>query len=229
MGRQSSGRVGKLIADFRYWILRCLAGSQRVVNGEKAPMSAVDLEARLTSIVRQSEWFWAALVATRSLKLTSWCIGAGAVRNLVWDELHAFRTPSALSDIDVAYFDSTDFSAARDARFKLRLTDMLPGVRWEVTNQAAVRLWFERTFGHPVSPLGSLEESVASWPEFATSVGVVLRDDDSVDVIAPHGLDDLFSMVIRRNPRRVSVETYRKRVAEKQYRKRWPRVVIVPC
>ncbi|QVN23880.1 nucleotidyltransferase family protein [Burkholderia pyrrocinia] len=192
-------------------------------------MSAANLEARLTSIARQSAWFWPALVAARSLNLSSWCIGAGVIRNLVWDELHAFRTPSALSDIDVAYFDSTDFSAARDASLKRCLTDMLPGVPWEVTNQATVHLWFERTFGHPVPPLGSLEDAVASWPEFATSVGIVLRDDDSVDVIAPHGLDDLFSMVIRRNPQRVSVDTYRKRVAEKQYRKRWPQVVVVPC
>ncbi|MCY3620177.1 MAG: hypothetical protein OXH68_00525 [Gammaproteobacteria bacterium] len=34
-------------------------------------------------------------------------------------------------------------------------------------------------------------------------------------------------MVVRRNPRRVSVETYRKRIAEKMYSKRWPRVNVV--
>ncbi|MFJ1211581.1 nucleotidyltransferase family protein [Burkholderia pyrrocinia] len=192
-------------------------------------MSAADLEARLASIARQSTWFWPALVAARSLNLSSWCIGAGAIRNLVWDALHAFQTPSTLSDIDVAHFDLTDLSATRDARLQRRLIDTLPCVPWEVTNQAAVHVWFERTFGYPVSPLDSLEDAVASWQEFATSVGLVLRDDDSVGVIAPHGLDDLFSMVVRRNPQRVSVDTYRKRVEEKQYRKRWPRVVVVPC
>jgi hypothetical protein len=47
-----------------------------------------------------------ALVAVRGLGLASWCIGAGAVRNLVWDALHDKVTPSELADIDVAYFDA---------------------------------------------------------------------------------------------------------------------------
>ena len=74
-----------------------------------------------------------------------------------------------------------------------------------------------------------LEAAVASWPEYATSVGLTLRADDSMDVIAPHGLDDLFSLVVRRNPARVSVATYRQRVAEKRYAQRWPKVRVVPC
>ncbi|WP_321903761.1 nucleotidyltransferase family protein [Paraburkholderia tropica] len=99
----------------------------------------------------------------------------------------------------------------------------------EVTNQAAVHTWFEAVFCHPVSPLASLEDAVAAWPEFATSVGLTLLDDGTIDVITPHGLDDLFAMVVRRNPARVSVDTYRKRIEQKQYRKRWPHVTIVPC
>ncbi|WP_429433771.1 nucleotidyltransferase family protein [Paraburkholderia sp. GAS33] len=181
------------------------------------------------TIARETTWFWAALVSVRSLKLRSWCIGAGAVRNLVWDSLHDLRTPSALSDVDVAHFDASDLSAERDAEIQHRLTNLHPFAPWEVTNQAAVHIWFEATFGHPVSPLISLEAAIASWPEFATSVGITLRDDDSIDIIAPYGLDDLFAMVVRRNPARVSVDTYRKRVEQKQYQKRWPRVMVVPC
>jgi hypothetical protein len=189
-------------------------------------MSSNDLEARLITIARESTWFWSALVAVRSLNLPAWCIGAGAVRNLVWDRLHDVRTPSSLPDIDVAYFDASDLSAERDAQIQRRLSDVHPSVPWEVTNQAAVHTWFEATFGYPVSPLVSLEDGVASWPEFATSVGITLRDDDSINVIAPYGLDDLFAMVIRRNPARASIETYRKRVEQKQYQKRWPRVIV---
>jgi len=66
-------------------------------------------------------------------------------------------------------------------------------------------------------------------PEYATSVGITLRTDGQLDVIAPHGLEDLFSRVIRRNPTRVSVENYRRRLAQKRYAERWPRVLIVPC
>jgi len=46
-------------------------------------------------------------------------------------------------------------------------------------------------------------------------------------VIAPYGLHDLFGMVVRRNPVRVSVATYRERVASKRYARRWPRVTVV--
>ncbi|WP_100227828.1 nucleotidyltransferase family protein [Cupriavidus basilensis] len=191
-------------------------------------MPSTDLEGRLVTIARESTWFRPALVAVRSLNLPSWCIGAGAVRNLVWDSLHDFQAPSALSDIDVAHFDASDLSAERDAEIQRRLTNIHPSP-WEVTNQAAVHTWFEATFGHSVVPLDSLEDAVASWPEFATSVGLTLRDDDSIDVIAPHGLDDLFSMVVRRNPTRVSVDTYRRRIEQKQYQRRWPRATVVPC
>jgi hypothetical protein len=188
-----------------------------------------ELRERLVAIVRESGWLMPALCAVRELGLSSWCIGAGAVRNLVWDELHGFETPSALPDVDMAYFDAADLSPKRDAELQARLSQRLPGIPWEVTNQAAVHQWFEDYFGHPVEPLASLRDAVASWPEFATSVGVTLLADGSIDVIAPHGLDDLFAVVVRRNPTRVSVDTYRQRVAQKQYAERWPKVTVVPC
>lgn len=169
-----------------------------------------------------------ALVAVRGLGLVSWCIGAGAIRNLVWDALHDKATPSELADIDVAYFDADCLAPQQDANLQNRLTAIAPGVPWEVTNQAAVHLWFEEYFGHAVPPLASLAEAVASWPEYATSVGLRLEADDSITVIAPHGLEDLFGCVVQRNPTRVSLDTYRQRTAQKRYATRWPKVQIVP-
>lgn len=184
-------------------------------------------EQRLATIALKTQWFVEALTAVHSLNLSSWCIGAGAVRNLVWDHLHGYKSPSALSDIDVAYFDATDTSAQHDARLQRELNAILPAAPWEVTNQAGVHHWFEHYFGHAVEPLESLEDAVASWPEYATSVGISLLEDGSLKVIAPHGLDDLFAMVVRRNPVRVSVATYRQRVEQKRYMERWPHVRVV--
>lgn len=188
-----------------------------------------ELHVRLIAIASGSEWFMSSLRAARQLQLSSWCIGAGAVRNLVWDALHEFPTPTKLPDIDVAYFDESCFTPERDSQLQQRLTEILPGTPWEVTNQAGVHHWFEDYFGHPVPALHSLEEALASWPEYATSVGLRLEPDDSISVIAPHGLDDLFAMVIRHNPTRVSINTYSQRVAQKRYTERWPKVVVVPC
>jgi hypothetical protein len=184
-------------------------------------------EARLVALARATPWFMQALGHVRALGLPAWCVGAGAVRNLVWDALHGHAAPSALADVDVAHFDADDLSPEHDAHLQRRLVAAAPDTPWEVTNQAGVHLWFEQHFGHAVAPLRSLDEAVASWPEFATAVGLRLGEDDRLHVIAPHGLDDLFAMVVRRNPARVSLETYRERVASKRYAQRWPRVTVI--
>ncbi len=182
---------------------------------------------RLVALVGATPWFMQALAHVRALRLRAWCVGAGAVRNLVWDALHGHATPSMLADVDVAHFDAANLACEHDALLQRRLQSLAPSVPWEVTNQAGVHLWFEQYFGHAVAPLESLEAAVASWPEFATCVGLRLDDDDALHVIAPHGLGDLFGMVVRRNPARVSVGTYRERVASKRYARRWPRVRVI--
>lgn len=180
---------------------------------------------RVAALVREAPWFMAALRAGRELGLARWCIGAGALRNLVWDALHGQpRTP--LADVDFAYFCASDLDPARDAALQRRLLALCPDLPWEVTNQAGVHLWFERHFGHAVEPLRSLHEAIASWPEPATAVGVWLDDRDALHVIAPHGLADLLGMRVRRNPVRVSEQTYRERCLSKRYAERWPQVIV---
>jgi len=188
-----------------------------------------ELSQRLVAMVRESVRLMDALSAVRELKLDSWCIGAGAVRTLVWDTLHAFEAPSQLEDIDVVYFDASAASTRHDTALERTLCLRRPGIRWEVTNQASVHQWFETHFGQAVRPLHSLEEGVSTWPEYATCVGVTLRCDDSIGVVAPHGLDDLFDLRVRHNPLRASAETYRQRVSAKRFGERWPRVCVVPA
>jgi hypothetical protein len=128
--------------------------------------------------------------------------------------------------VDLVYFCAADLSPARDAALQRSLAEQLPELPWEVINQAGVHLWFEAHFGHAVEPLQSLADAIATWPEPATAVGVWLDGDDVLHVIAPHGLGDLLGMRVRRNPARVSVQTYRERCAAKRYEARWPRVVV---
>ena len=188
---------------------------------------AEELEQALRRIIQNTPWFMHALRAVRSVAPPEACIGSGAVRNAVWDALHAYSAPSFLADVDVAYFDPDDLSEATEERYEKRLKKLRPDLTWDVKNQAAVHLWFHKVFGHEVEPLRSMRDAVATWPETALAVAVGLRADGAITIAAPLGLDDLFSMVVRRNPRRVSVETYQRRIAEKMYSKRWPRVRIV--
>lgn len=188
------------------------------------------LAQRLEGLLRGSPGFMQALRAVRGLGLARACIGAGAVRNLVWDHLHGRPTPQTANelnaaDIDVAYFDAGE-ARHGDQRHQAWLAQQWPDLPWEVTNQAHVHHWFEAHFGHPVAPLESLHDAVASWPEYATCVAVALDGDERLQLIAPWGLDDLFGLRVRRNPQRVSLQTYRQRCASKRYTERWPGVQV---
>jgi uncharacterized protein len=168
-----------------------------------------------------------ALALVRDSGLPEAVIGAGAVRNLVWDHLHGYAVPTEVRDIDVAFFDPSDLTHERDTEAERTLRAMAPELPWQAKNQAAVHTWFARKFGYAVEPLTSIEDAVATWPETATCVALALLADDTLRVVAPYGLDDLFGMVLRRNPRRVTLAEFRRRVATKRIAETWPRVRVI--
>ncbi len=168
------------------------------------------------------------LKAARDCDPPDWWIGAGVLRDLVWDELHEGFKPTNVKDVDLAFFDASDLRRERDMEVEVALQRRLPTVPWEAKNQAAVHMWYERRFGFAVEPLTSSADGVATWPETATAVAVRLTTANDLQVTAPCGLDDLLNGVCRRNPRRVSVHEYHRRVEAKQVLTRWPRIVVVP-
>jgi len=185
----------------------------------------VKLEQRLLELVQGEHWLMDALRYARSLGLPDWCLGAGVLRNLVWDHLHGHPQATPAADLDLCFHDPQNLSAARDAA----LQRLRPAIPWEVSNQAGVHLWFDAHFGHAVEPLRSLEHALSTWPETATAVGVRLEANERLTVLAPFGLEDLFAGVVRRNPARVSVATYLHRVQSKRYAERWPGLQILPA
>jgi hypothetical protein len=182
------------------------------------------LEERLKQVVLADPDLMGILRAVRQLELPSWVVGAGAIRNLVWDHLHGHPEPTPPNDIDVAFFDPDDLSSKREQDAEGRLGDAVPNVKWDVTNQARVHLWYEEKFGYPISPLLSLDEGVATWPETATAVGVRLLWNEVLEVVAPLGLEDLFDLILRRNSRQVTQEIFVRRVEEKRFLETYPRL-----
>jgi hypothetical protein len=169
-----------------------------------------------------------ALEAARTVGATEWAIGAGAVRDQVWSRLHGREHESAPRDVDLVFFDPSDLTPEHDRRVTDALRQQAPDVTWEAVNQAAVHHWYERRFGVPVAPLPNVEAGIATWPETCTAVAVRLDERDRLHVIAPYGLDDLFQLIVRHNPARVTVEQFHARVRDKRWLERWPRLRVVP-
>ncbi|MBC8507125.1 MAG: nucleotidyltransferase family protein [Chloroflexi bacterium] len=167
------------------------------------------------------------LDAVRECAPPDWFVGAGIIRNIVWDYLQEYERPTPVRDIDVAYYDPDDLTPERDISIQRELTDCLPGIPWEVTNQAAVHLWYEKVFGNAVPALTSIEEAISTWPETATCIGVRLLVNNELVIVAPYGLEDLFQMILRRNPKRVSKEQFRRRVEERAPTEKWPKVRVI--
>ena len=186
-----------------------------------------ELEARLVALVRCSPALMRALRAARAVDPPDWLIGAEVIRDRVWDHLHGFTRPVPAKDLDLGFFEPVSLGSERERSVQGALTAQAPDLAWDVTNHAAVHLWYPQVFGVQVDPLTSISDAVATWPETATAIGIRLLADDTIHVVAPCGLDDLFALICRRNPRRAASEQYRRRVENKQIAKHWPRVRIL--
>src|SRR4029079_779005 len=114
---------------------------------------------------------------------------------------HGFGSTYGIDDYDLVYFDRDDVTAAGESAIEAGVLAALAGARGakvDVTNEARVHMWYERSFGRPLAPYRSTEHAIATRPTTATSVGV-RRDEGGLVVCAPFGLADLFAMVVRPN------------------------------
>lgn len=121
-------------------------------------------EDELRAILRGNRWFMEVLTAVRHCGPPNWVVGAGVIRNIVWDHLQGYVTPTPVKDVDVPFFDPSDVSRERDAALERQLHEAMPSAPWEVTNQAGVHLWYEARFGYPIRPAVSIEDAVGMWP-----------------------------------------------------------------
>ena len=159
------------------------------------------------------------LRAVRTLALPDWCIAAGFVRNRVWDHLHGIVPAREPVDIDVLYFDAGDLSKEREIAHEGRLDGLLPGLPWQVRNQARMHVWKD------LPPHRDTADAMIYWLETVTAVGVRLEDDDSLTVVAPLGTDDLLGLRCRPTAfGRTRRLEYEARIDAKRWREMWPKV-----
>ena len=174
----------------------------------------------IADIIAQDPVAMKQLRAARELALPDWCIAAGFVRNRVWDHLHGI-TPARLPvDIDVLYFDATDTGTQREVEFEAALERLLPGLPWQVRNQARMHV-VKKNF----PPHRDTAHAMTFWLETVTPIGVRLEADDSLSVIAPLGTDDLLKLRCRPTEfGRLRRSEYDERIASKRWSELWPKV-----
>lgn len=146
-------------------------------------------------------------------------IGAGFIRDAVWDALHG--RPWAASwrdggDVDLLYFEPSDISAAAERPIEVRLRKAAPEIPWSVKNQARMHL------RNGDAPYRDMADALFQWLETATAIAARL-EGERVALLAPHGVDDLLGLTLRATPSGLGKpEAFEERVGAKKWLKRWP-------
>lgn len=174
--------------------------------------------ARIAAILEASRTHRDALQALALAGPRHAWIGAGFVRNAVWDTLSGVAPSTAgLADIDVVHWDDS----SSDTAFEDALHAARPGLPWSITHQRGMAA----ANGH--GAYRDVADALAHWPETATAVAARLVAG-RVEVLAPLGLDDLMAMAVRPGPAHAARPgVVRDRLRAKGWRIRWPALRIV--
>ena len=191
-----------------------------------AGLSAIEQKKALEQIIRSQPMLMELLAELREFSLPDWLLVSGAIYNNVWNFLTERPFMRGVKDFDVFYFDDADLSyGAEDEvikRAERRFAHLPAPV--EVRNQARVHLWYEEKFRQKFSPLTSSAEMLSRFASKTHAVGVRLEANDTISIVAPFGLDDIFSFRIVPNYRldnRAAHEAKAKRAKQN-----WPELVV---
>ncbi len=179
------------------------------------------IEKDILELIKQDEWMMRILKITRDLHLPDCWIGAGFVRNKIWDHLHGYNKRTPLNDIDIIYFDPTNLDESVENTIQDKLAAIDSTVQWSVTNQARMHLESNEP------PYSSSEHALSLWPETPTAVAVRLTDVNELELSAPHGIGDLVNLSVNSTPHwRKKPEAYEARLAKKNWQATWPKLKI---
>ena len=203
---------------------------------------------RVCDIVQADSQRMSCLHALEHLQLPQGYIGAGFLRNAIWDSLHQKSTSTPLNDVDVIYFDADNTQRSKDTFYETQLNEVLPQVKWQVKNQARMHV----LHGH--APYKNCEEAISYWIEKETCVAIALSTADSValsasasgsssangkarlrssfetagsfEILAPFGLQANFAGTISINPKYPRPDVFNERLQDKRWCEIWPTLTV---
>ncbi|MER9891073.1 nucleotidyltransferase family protein [Mesorhizobium sp. M0119] len=179
-------------------------------------------------IVSKDALIHEALVRARGLYLPDWLIVSGALYNGVWNHLTGKHSGYGIRDVDLFYFDESDLSYEAEDLVIRRAAKQFEGLTLpvEVRNQARVHLWYEARFGEAYPRLASSAEALSWFASKTHAVGVRFDAAGQLDLVAPFGLDDIFSFRITPNRALNNQRTHEAKAARAQ--EHWPQISVVP-
>lgn len=160
-----------------------------------------------------------ALQVVQQLDLQDCWIGAGFIRNRVWDYLHGLATPIEQSDVDVIFYDNTDTSLEYEKAIENKLNTAYPHFPWSVKNQARMKLKYNHNYSTSF-------KAISFWPETATCIAARLNNHNTMEIIAPYGCDDLLNLILRPSPN-IDPSVFINRIQEKNWLKVWTKLKVV--
>ncbi len=179
-------------------------------------------EQDILDLVARDSWMMGVLRVARSMHLPDWMIGAGFVRNKVWDHLHGY--PQRIvdtADIDLIYYDDNDVSQASERACDVQLHEQFDAP-WSCKNQARMHEKHGRTEQYKNST-----EALSEWVETPTCVAVRLEDDNTLTLFAPHGITDLVNLAVRPTPcQRGDLAHFYERIESKRWLTKWPKLRV---
>jgi uncharacterized protein len=162
------------------------------------------------------------------LGLDDWWLVAGVLVQTVWNRLTGRPAGTGIRDADLFYLDRDTSWDAEDAviRRGAALFGDLP-VPVEIRNEARVHLWYADRFAAPAPPpFRSCTEAIDRFAAVCCSVGVTTDPAGRPRVYAPHGLADLFDLVVRPNRAQAPRHVYESKAA--RWRQHWPELTVLP-
>ncbi len=168
------------------------------------------------------------LAGAAAMGLPGWYLVAGCLYQTVWNVVTGQPPEAGILDYDLAYFEASDLSwAAEDAviRAGAEVFAGLP-VPVQIRNQARVHLWYEQKFGIPCPPYPSSEAAIDTYEATTACLGVRLEPDGRWRIYAPHGLSDVFNLVVRPNPVLAPRHVYEAKT--ERWRRQWPSLTVLP-
>jgi hypothetical protein len=190
------------------------------------PRVGVPGEERFLEIVLADPTVRAVLDRAPELGVRDWWLTAGALFQTVWNALTGRPPGTGIRDADLFYFDADTSWAAEDTviRAGAELFAGLP-VPVEIRNEARVHLWYAERFGTPAPAFRDCADAIDSFAAVCCAVAVTV-EDGRPRVYAPFGLDDLFALVVRPNPRLAPRQVYDAKVA--RWSRYWPELTVLP-